>query len=237
MDLNERQQQLLRTIIRQHIKTAQPVGSKLLSQRSKLGLSPATLRNEMLGLERLGFLVQPFTSAGRIPTEKAYRYYLDHFFSPKKNSKEVKAAIDRIRFEDYSSFQLFIKELAKSLAEISHQMVMLGFSRNDVFYTGISNLFQKKEFHNIDAVYSFSEVVDHLDEVMSKVFDDVSEKIEIAIGSENFFSSVCSSLLTRYHNSYGCGIIGILGPMRMDYEKNFSMLEYVAGKINGVMTK
>ena len=77
MDLKERKKKILEVIIKDYINTAEPVGSRTLSKRYNLGISPATIRNEMADLEDLGFLMQPHTSSGRIPTQLAYRYYVD----------------------------------------------------------------------------------------------------------------------------------------------------------------
>jgi len=82
--LNERKLRILQAIIQDYIETAAPVGSRTLSKRYNLGISPATIRNEMADLEDLGFIIQPYTSAGRVPSDKGYRLYVDQFISLKK---------------------------------------------------------------------------------------------------------------------------------------------------------
>lgn len=82
--LNERKLKILQAIIQDYIETAAPVGSRTLSKRYDLGVSPATIRNEMADLEDLGFIIQPYTSAGRVPSDKAYRLYVDQFMSLRK---------------------------------------------------------------------------------------------------------------------------------------------------------
>ena len=77
MDISERKQQILKAVVEDYIKTAEPVGSKAISGKSGLKLSPATIRNEMAELEELGYLEQPHTSAGRVPSPKGYRLYVD----------------------------------------------------------------------------------------------------------------------------------------------------------------
>ena len=76
--LSERKMQILRTLIDDYIKTAQPVGSRTISRKNELGLSSATIRNEMADLEEMGYISQPHTSAGRVPSDKGYRFYVDH---------------------------------------------------------------------------------------------------------------------------------------------------------------
>jgi len=82
--LNERKLKILQAIIQDYIETAEPVGSRTLSKKYDLGVSPATIRNEMADLEELGFIIQPHTSAGRIPSDKGYRLYVDQFIALRK---------------------------------------------------------------------------------------------------------------------------------------------------------
>lgn len=77
-DLNKRKKQILRAVVINYISTAEPVGSRTVARAYKMGLSSATIRNEMADLEEMGYLFQPHTSAGRVPTQKGYRYYIDH---------------------------------------------------------------------------------------------------------------------------------------------------------------
>ena len=78
MDLNERKLRILQAIIHDFIITGEPVGSRTLSKKFDMGISPATIRNEMADLEEMGFLTHPHTSAGRIPSDKGYRLYVNH---------------------------------------------------------------------------------------------------------------------------------------------------------------
>jgi heat-inducible transcriptional repressor len=87
MSLDSRKIKILKAIISSYIDNAEAVGSRTISKKYELGVSPATIRNEMSDLEEMGFLVQPHTSSGRIPTDKAYRYYVDDMWKKSSNSK------------------------------------------------------------------------------------------------------------------------------------------------------
>ena len=76
--LDERKTKILKAIIRNYLETGEPVGSRTISKDSDLNLSSATIRNEMADLEEMGYILQPHTSAGRIPSDKGYRFYVDH---------------------------------------------------------------------------------------------------------------------------------------------------------------
>ncbi len=226
--MNQRQAKLLRDIVENHIQQAQPVGSKLLAGRFQL--SSATIRNEMAELEKEGFIYQPHTSAGRVPTEKGYKYYLENFLDTDKAlPKRVRDFLDRFRGE--AEGELLVKRLAKALAEISKNAVIVGFGPWDVYYTGLSNLFAQPEFSQVDLVREFSQIVDHLDEVMADIFAQV-EGLHIYVGSDNPFGSYCSLVINEFFTRQDRGVIGILGPMRMDYQKNYSLLNYISQLID-----
>ena len=93
--LTERDRRVLQAIITDYIQTAQPVGSRIVSKKYKMGLSPATIRNVMTDLEELGFLIQPHTSAGRVPTDKAYRFFVDTILSMRRLNLEEKGNIEK----------------------------------------------------------------------------------------------------------------------------------------------
>ena len=95
MGLSIRKKNILQAVITDYIKSAQPVGSRTIARRYRIGLSPATIRNEMADLEESGYLVQPHTSAGRIPSQKGYRYYVDELMETSDLDEEEKAEIKR----------------------------------------------------------------------------------------------------------------------------------------------
>ena len=94
-ELDQRKQRVLKAVIDDYIESAEPVGSRTLARKYNLGVSPATIRNEMADLEMLGYLEHLHTSSGRVPSSKGYRFYVDGLIPPKPVSDEEKALIDR----------------------------------------------------------------------------------------------------------------------------------------------
>ncbi|MFH0928012.1 MAG: hypothetical protein V1821_00905 [bacterium] len=231
--MNERQESIFRMIAEEYIKTALPVGSVFLSKGKALDVSPATIRKEMVSLEDMGYLTHPHTSAGRLPTEKGYRYLLEHFVQEKsaapeiikKMSEELRAATD----ED----EVILKRLAKFLAEMSKETVILGFGPNDVFYTGVSNLFQKPEFGEAARLVNLSGVVDHFDEIVSRIFESV-RGIEVKIGSENPWGLECSAVITKVQYKKREILLVLLGPTRMNYERNLNLVKQIKETLEAV---
>lgn len=112
--LTERQRMILSVIVDDYIRSAEPVGSRTISKRGDVGFSPATIRNEMADLEELGFLEQPHTSAGRVPSTKGYRYYVDHLVK-----------LGELDEQDTQALQLFFAERKNQIEQIIQHAAMI----------------------------------------------------------------------------------------------------------------
>jgi heat-inducible transcriptional repressor len=226
-DLDKRKIEILNIIIKEHIKTSMPVGSSIIVEKYKLGLSPATVRNEMAVLEKCGLIIQPYTSAGRIPTESAYRFFLQNI-KKKEIGDDKKKLIDQVLVDDS---EISCKNTAKVLAAISGNAVFWAFHKNSLYYTGISNLLQQPEFAQMNLIYNISGIIDKLDEIIIDIFEDLKPGVKILIGEENPFSSYCSVIILKYKKGKKCGLLGILSPIRSDYQKNLSIIDYINKKL------
>ncbi|MFH1565230.1 MAG: hypothetical protein ABIC82_05315 [bacterium] len=228
--MNERKENLLKYIVEEFYQTAQPVGSSLLVDKYYPDLSSATIRNEMADLEKEEYIIQPYTSAGRIPTEKGYRHYLDNLLKPKKLAKSKCGVIDEIctaRGEQRDN----IKKLSKSIAAMSSETVFVAFDKYDFYYTGISNLIAKPEFCSQNLILNISKVIDHFDEVLENIFNKINDNVDILIGSQNPFSPNCAAIITKYKTNGVEQLLGILGPMRMNYQENRAILGYFKERV------
>ncbi|MDD5567277.1 MAG: hypothetical protein PHH01_03730 [Patescibacteria group bacterium] len=225
--MTEREKQLLLAIITEHIRHSRPVGSKVIVEKYLKDISSATIRNDMIELERVGLIEQPHTSAGRIPTTKAYEYYVANFLPERELDKTEQQKLQRILSAHRGQYGLVIRELAKAVADLSSVAVIVGFAPRDSYYTGLSNLFRQPEFAEIDLIQNFSQIVDHLDEVMEEIFPRIRPRVEILLGKHNPFGQTCGVLLTKYGGGkIPAGMFGILGPIRMPYERHRALLEY-----------
>ncbi len=235
MYMKDRKSALLSAIINEHVSTGNAVSSKLIVDNHDFSVSPATIRNEMATLEKEGYIYHPHTSAGRIPTEKGWKEYIEHYLDdvelPDKQKKEIDSAFK----ESGLAVDTAIKRVAKRLAEFSQQAVFVGFSKDDFYYTGLSNLFEHPEFESIDLVRHVTAVVDHMDDVITELFDDVTDNVKVMLGSENPFGAECSSIITSYQiKDQERSVFGILGPMRMDYENNLALIKHAQQLFSGV---
>jgi heat-inducible transcriptional repressor len=227
----DRKKQILEAIIKEHIATGAPVGSSNLVEKYKLDCSSATVRNIMAELEEEGLIRAPHTSAGRVPTEAAYKLYLTEVINKKKakkiKDKDLKELDEALGGMD----EISMHEAAKTLAALTDSAVFWAFHKNNLYYTGLSNLFQQPEFVNSGLVYNVSSVIDRLDEIIDDIFEKAKERAEIFIGEANPFGNFCSAILAKYRRGNQSGLFGILGPMRMDYERNLSLVEHILSKL------
>lgn len=218
--MTERQATLLKHLIETYIDSAEPVASALLAQSVRV--SSATVRNDMANLETDGFIEQPHTSAGRVPTIKGYQHYLASFLQPQDPSIAQKKLLDEAFQADSP-----IRSVAKVLADEAGLAVMVALSEYDFYYTGLSRLFAQPEFMRQDLVISISSVLDALDEALREVWQSTQDETRILLGEENPFSPQTSLILRRAPvNEKQRGLIGILGPTRLNYHRTTGLIEH-----------
>lgn len=230
--MNERQSKLLAAIIDQFIETAVPVGSKKLLESGYFTCSSATIRNEMLQLEEEGFLEQPHISAGRIPTAKGYRSYVQQSMQPTKQEKHV-----RKKFDSLKEMYLQRKDQERAydaVALLAHMIPDVAFAsvphKKQVYFLGLASALRQPEFlANPRLASGVAEVLEeHLHMVLNTV--TIDDNVRYYIGEENVLSQIhsCSFMVTEYRVRDHRGAIGILGPMRMDYAYNTVALDMAA---------
>ena len=217
---------LLEAVVSEHIRTAEPVGSKFLVGKYGLKVSPATLRNDMSALEKEGYLVQPHTSAGRVPTVKAYRYYVQHCVGEKSPTKKNRTVMEEQCAKAEPDDRRVVKELAKTVADLAHEAILVGFASDEVYYTGLSYLFAQPEFLDPELAVSMANGLDRLSDVMQTLLANATDDLTVAIGDENPFGEDTSVIFVRYGKDAG-NIFGILGPTRMHYAENIALAKYV----------
>lgn len=136
--LTERQSSILQAIVENYIRSAEPVGSRTIAKHSDINFSSATIRNEMADLEELGYLEQPHTSAGRIPSQKGYRFYVDHLLQPETIEKEAVEKFQELFKQRYLEIDQSIRQASLILAELTnYTTIILG---PEIFQTHLRQL-------------------------------------------------------------------------------------------------
>jgi len=227
--MSERKKFLLDTIVKEYVKTAQPVSSGILVDRYKLDISPATVRNEMMELEEEGYIYQPHTSSGRVPTEATYELLITDLREAKKRPR-LKEGELKILEQAFRREEAAFKQTAKAIAELSNGAVFWAFHKNDLYYTGLSNLFAQPEFRETAAVCDVSGVIDRMEDIIDGMFESIGSGAQVLVGSKNPFGDFLSTVMVKYKDNNHDGVFGILGPLRMDYGRNLALAEFIKEK-------
>ncbi len=222
-EIEPRQKELLNIVVENFISTAEPVSSKFLAYKEKVGWSEATIRNDLRALEQAGYLTHPHTSAGRIPTESGYHFYIKNLNHRdlKLNKKDL-ADLEK-SYKKEHEHDLACKSLAKESARITREAVIIAFTQDRIFYTGLSSLFDKPEFTSSSMVINTSRMFDQCEDCLSRFYNHVGNETRVFIGQEHPFGSYLSVVASRTGKNRE-GMFIVFGPIRMDYKKNFAVV-------------
>lgn len=228
MEITERQREILCQIIEEYAETASPVGSVTLAKL--FDVSPATIRAEMARLETLGLIAQPHTSAGRVPTDAGYRYYVNYLVenndeTPEKSSQDRGAHALEVRVFSQSRADAAIRSAVDVLAELTGN---LGLATIDgqLYLAGISRLFTQPEFMDTRRVQSVAKLLDNLEPWLREVAP--GEALNIFIGHENPIgkNSEVSLIISKFCSPFSDrSYIGVLGPTRQNYSRVMALVK------------
>ncbi len=230
--MDKRQKKILASVINEYTDSAMPVGSKILAEKYGIDASSATIRNEMVALEEDGYLYQPHISAGRIPTDKGYRYFVEEVMKDRELTKREQNKLQTELLKLKAQNSRLSRTTAKLLAGISGNLAISGLLDKQEFADfGMRELIEEPEFHELDDVCRLAETLDYVDEMFEKIVDELQDgEIRIFIGEENPIDEIsnCSMMVSPYKLKSGeKGVLALIGPKRMKYAKNKSLLEYV----------
>lgn len=224
--MTQRQFQILAEIIEVYAKTAEPVGSQAIA--GQFGYSPATIRSEMATLERNGLIRQPHTSAGRIPTDKGYREYVNNLAGNSPSQRDTAAM--RRRVTDITRAEEAVKETADILARRTGNLAIATLPAG-LYKFGFANLLNHPEFYGHRAALDAMILVDELENWAREALGLEQERVKVYIGSENPIgrSSNTSAVIARFNSPYSeSSYIGLIGPTRQDYPKVISLVDYAS---------
>lgn len=214
--MTERQREILSSIVEQYAEVASPVGSSLMAK--VFGVSSATIRAEMAELERSGYIMQPHTSAGRVPTDKGYRYYVNNLSSENEPSSERRAERAlTARVHGGGVPERTIRNAVDTLVEMTHNLGLATIG-DQLYMSGLSNLFGQPEFMQSSQVQQVANLLDNLEPWLHEAA--LNEPLSVYIGKENPVgrSAGCSLIISRFNSPYSTNsYIGVLGPTRQSY--------------------
>ena len=227
--LSSRQAVILNSLVQEYINLAQPVGSQMLEKKHKFGLCPATIRNEMQQLTEAGFLYQPHTSAGRVPTDKGYRFFVDSLFEEGLENLSEDFNVDWQK-EIRDSLKLS-RDVTKFLAAQSSNLALGYLSQEKILWKeGWREIFQEPEFAQANFTSQFIQLLDDFEKNIENLFSDLPQEVQVYIGKENPFSKTreFSIIVAKCHFPRKQeGVLTILGPKRMAYDKNINLIDSI----------
>lgn len=259
MDIDQRKKEILFDVVKEYVENAEPVSSAIIRRKYHVDVSPATIRNEMSYLEEAGYLAHPHTSAGRVPTDKGYRFYVNNLMTQAPLSSKDKALIEKAYYDLHENMDDILEHTVDVLMSVSNYLglvterigivnKLLGNVRKaaakekkDKFYfSGLSRLLDEPEFEDVVRVRKLLNVFENKDRacLMFNAEDD-SEEVVVKIGNENKCAELkdYSVVSKKFHyKNEPVGTVGIVGPKRMRYSRVTAAVEHIAKSLDELIT-
>ncbi len=232
--MKDRTIQILQALIEDFIETANPVASKKLLKSHNLDVSSATVRNEFSLLEEVGLIESPHISAGKIPTEKGYRFFVDELIDEGEKEMQLVTSLFEKHLQAYhlAKSKEVIFDALRIAAQMSGNVAFATLDNDRTFYLGLSNVLRSPEF--IASPERAAQIVEILEgrerfRALLDSLDIPNEEIKIFIGEENLLEEIssCAMLVTSFETKNVQGKLGILGPMRMKYGFNKAIIRNI----------
>lgn len=229
-ELTDRQRALLKAIVEEYINTAEPVGSEAIERKHTLGVSPATIRIEMGKLTEMGYLKQPHTSAGRVPTSMGLRLYVNELMKEKQLSVTAEVSIKEQLWHERLRYERMMQEAVKALAQRCRMLGLVVDDDGQVYHAGAAYILDWPEFYDIDVtrfVLSLFDEFPRLQEIIGKA--QGTDPIHILFGDELEFEDLRPTgfVFTRYDVGSRHGVVGVIGPARMNFPLVLPYVKYV----------
>ncbi|OGK37078.1 hypothetical protein A3F03_02225 [Candidatus Roizmanbacteria bacterium RIFCSPHIGHO2_12_FULL_41_11] len=239
-DITQRQIDILKVIIQEYTATGEPVGSEVVEKKYKLGISPATIRNEMVDLSKKDYLKKTHFSSGRVPSAKGFRFYIKNLMHEKELSTIDEVAYKNSIWDDRTETHRLLSHATKTLAARTGLISLSTTSSGDLYYSGVGNLLNKEEFFNLDLSKSLFELLDEGNfwDGILRHFYVSEEDIMFMLGEEDFRSpefESCASIFGEFEGANIKGIIGVVGPKRMLWDEVMPQVRYISSLLGEII--
>lgn len=234
IDLTARQVRILRSIIEEFIETAEPVGSDTVDKKFAIGVSPATIRNEMVYLTRQGYLQKAHTSAGRMPTPMAMKLYVNELMKEKELSVADEVSAKEKVWNSRDHIDDLMRQATKVLADRSHALGLILTDDRHMYHAGYSNLLKMPEFYDIDVVRHVLTLIEEAS-LIEEIFETKSSEnhIQLVFGQElgNKHLEPIGVIFMKVNSPTVHCTMGVLGSIRFEYDYIIPMMRYFRGVI------
>lgn len=224
--------------IDRYIQGAAPVSSEDIA--GDFDLSPATIRNIFAELEENGYITHPYTSGGRIPTDKGYRYYVDFLISQMGLLNDEKETIVREYRKEIGRLEDALEQTSEIISAITHYAGIVSFLewQDRFFYRGIGRILEQPEFKDLESIRKLIRFIENKQLLLEVINRDFSGKVKVYIGSELGCLDMerCALVVSGYRvKNKPSGKLAVLGPVRMAYGHIIPTMEYISDVLTGVL--
>jgi len=238
VDYESRRRAVLSATINRYIHKALPVASEDLA--SDFDLSSATIRNILAELEETGYLRHPYTSGGRIPTDRGYRYYVDFLILQMELLDEEKEHIVKEYQRKIKRLEDILEKTSEVISTITHYAGIVSFLdwQDKFLYKGIGHILEQPEFQDLEKMRLVIKMMEEKQNLLEIINRDFHEKVKIYIGAELGIPDIqgCSLVVSSYRlKDKPSGKLAVLGPVRMEYRHIIPTLEYIAEVLTSVL--
>ena len=234
-----RKKKVLDIILRTHIDRAEPVCSRYIADL--MGLSSATIRSLMAGLTDEGYLRQPHTSAGRVPTERAYRFYVNSLIQIwESNVHEVRRLNEEL-FSRYRRYNELIEHTSYIVSKLTQYTSFVIYPKDHIYMDGACHMLEQPEFYNLNKVRNLLRMLDEKEKFLNLMNSYISTgALKVHIGRENSLGGFesCSVITASYKvKNRVVGGLGIIGPVRMKYRRVVPVVKYLAESVSRLLER
>jgi len=232
-DITPRQVSILKAVIEEYIATADAVGSETLDKKYNLGVSPATIRNEMVRLTDMKLLRQLHTSAGRVPTPEGLRFYVDTLMKTKDMSVAEEMSVKQKIWDHRQEMDKLLREATKALAEKTKNLAIATTNEGDLYFAGAANLLSMPEFYDYQLTHVLFSELEHFDfwwDLLQKQKDPIDILLGDEIDTKSLLSQ-CGFVYYKFETPHGSGAIGVVGPYRISYATVVPVVRYIGALI------
>ncbi len=239
-DLTQRQIEILKSIIKEYSETGLPVGSEILEKKYKIGVSPATIRNEMVELAKKGYLKKTHFSSGRIPSAKGFRFYINHLMKQKELSTSDEVAYKNGIWDEREETHRLLSQAVRVLSQRTGLLSLITTNNGDLYYSGISNLLNQPEFLDLNLsrnLFSRLDEVDFWERILDD-FEKMEEDIRCMLGEEDFHDPIfdaCASVWGEFQGKTIRGLVGVIGSKRMYYDFIIPQIRYFSNLLSEII--
>jgi len=239
-EITQRQIEVLKAVIQEYIESGEPVGSEILEKKYKLGVSPATVRNEMVQLAKKGYIKKAHFSSGRIPSPKGFRFYINKLMKEKELSTADEVSYKNSIWDERNETHKLLSQATKVLADKTGLISIVATNEGDVYFSGLTNIYRIQELINRELerhLFERLEEIAYWERLLIRL-GKTEEEIYFLFGDEENIDPVyesCVSVFSDFKGETVKGIIGVVGPKHMRYDFIAPQIRYFSSLIEQIV--